>query len=137
MNYLKGLAGLSRMLEKPNVEAVLAELEKVENTTVGNLVAFMHSYNLRFAPATTPKQRAVYRDLYPIAVAEARDKIARQARRRAGGPGTPLSPPQNPTAVFHGIDPAHLNPRPGANPPPPSPTPAIRHANPRPQRWKP
>ena len=29
-NYLKGLAGLSRMLERPNVEAVLAELEKVE-----------------------------------------------------------------------------------------------------------
>ena len=37
MNYLKGLAGLSRMLERPNVEAVLAELEKVQNTTVGNL----------------------------------------------------------------------------------------------------
>ena len=60
MNYLKGLAGLSRMLEKPNVDKVLAQLEKVENTTLGNLIAFMHSYNLRFAPATTPQQSAVY-----------------------------------------------------------------------------
>ena len=65
MNYLKGLAGLSRMLEKPNVESVLSELEKIENTTVGNLIAFMHSYNLRFAAPQNAKQRAAYRTIYP------------------------------------------------------------------------
>ena len=85
MNYLKGLAGMSRMLERPNVEAVLAELEKVDDTTFGHLVAFMHAYNLRFAPATTPKQVAIYRDLYPIALSQ-REKVL--ARR----PWTPRSP---------------------------------------------
>jgi len=106
MNYLKGLAGMSRMLERPNVEAILAELEKVKTTTVGNLVAFMHSYNLRFAPAITPNQRAIYRDLMPLMV-EARDKIV-------GKPGDANSPPprpENPTALFHGLDATHLNPR--------------------------
>jgi hypothetical protein len=114
MNYLKGLAGLSRMLEKPNLEGVLAELEKIQNTTIGNLVAFMHAYNLRFDPATTPKQRSVYQELYPL-LAAARDKMM-------GKPGdaitnnTPPPPPpvDNPTALFQGIDASHLNP-----PPPP------------------
>ena len=114
MNYLKGLAGLSRMLEKPNVEAVLTELEKIQNTTIGNLIAFMHTYNLRFAPPTTPKQRAVYRDLYPN-MAMARDKIV-------GKPGEIVEPtPQprpvdDPTALFYGVDPKHLYPA-----PPPAP----------------
>jgi hypothetical protein len=110
MNYLKGLAGLSRMLEKPNVEAILGELEKVQSTTVGNLVAFMHSYNLRFAPATTPKQRAIYRDLMPSMV-ESRDKILGKpgdTNANAGNP--PPRPVENPTALFHGLDAIHLNP---------------------------
>jgi hypothetical protein len=115
INYLKGLAGLSKMLEKPNVEAVLSELEKVEKTTVGHLLAFMHSYNLRFGAATTPKQKAVYRQLYPIMVSQ-RDKVI-------GKPGEDPEPPspapiENPTAVFYGLDATHLNPKPAkpANP---------------------
>jgi hypothetical protein len=113
-NYLKGLAGLSKMLEKPNVEGVLAELEKIQTTTIGNLVAFMHAYNLRFDPATTPKQRSVYQELYPM-LADARDKMI-------GKPSDPVAnnapppPVENPTALFHGMDPTHLNP-----PPPPTP----------------
>jgi len=110
MNYLKGLAGMSRMLEKPNVEAVLAELEKVQTTTVGNLLAFMHTYNLRFAPATTPKQRAVYRDLLPSMV-ESRDKIlGKPVDARANANNPPPKPVENPTALFHGFDATHLNP---------------------------
>jgi len=108
MNYLKGLAGMSRMLERPNVEAVLAELEKVQTTTVGNLVAFMHAYNLRFAPATTPKQRAIYRDLLPSMV-ESRDKILGKLGD-ANANNTPPRPVENPTALFHGLDATHLNP---------------------------
>jgi len=110
MNYLKGLAGLSRMLEKPNVEAILAELEKVQSTSVGNLVAFMHTYSLRFAPATTPKQRAIYRDLLPQLV-EARDKIlGKPGEADANANNAPPRPVENPTALFHGFDPTHLNP---------------------------
>ena len=111
INYLKGLAGLSRMLEKPNVEAIIAELEKVQTTTVGNLIAFMHAYNLRFAPAVTPAQRAVYRDLYPL-MADTREKIAgRPGDAAANNDQPPPAPVENPTAMFHGIDATHLNPR--------------------------
>jgi len=121
MNYLKGLAGMSRMLERPNVEAVLAELEKVQTTSVGNLLAFMHTYNLRFAPAETPKQQAIYRDLLPLLVSS-RDKILGKpgaANADANAPGQV----ENPTAVFHGIDPTHLNPVPP--PPPANPNPGA------------
>ena len=111
MNYLKGLAGLSKMLEKPNVEAILAELEKVENTTVGNLIGFMHAYNLRFATAETPKQRAIYRDLYPL-MAASREKILGKPGEGQAKADTPPQPSDdNPTALFHGIDPTHLNPK--------------------------
>jgi hypothetical protein len=102
------------MLERPNVEGVLAELEKVQTTTIGNVVAFMHSYNLRFDPATTPKQRSVYQELYPM-LAEARDKML-------GKPGNPVAantpppPVENPTALFQGMDPNHLNPPPRPDP---------------------
>jgi hypothetical protein len=112
MNYLKGLAGMSRMLERPNVDAVLGELEKVKDTTVGNLVAFMHSYNLRFAPATTTKQRAIYRELLPLMV-ESRDKImGRPGENNANqnASNAPSRPIENPTAIFHGLDATHLNP---------------------------
>jgi len=127
VNYLKGLAGLSRMLERPGVETVLAELEKVENTTFGNLIAFMHAYNLRFAPATTPKQVAAYRELYPIAVAQ-RDKVV-------GKPGEDVEEPtprpvENPTAVFHGFDPNHLHPRTATTNPAPATPPATAPATP-------
>lgn len=125
MNYLKGLAGLSRMLERSNVDSVLAELSKIENTTVGNLVAFMHAYNLRFDAARTPKQVAVYRDLYPLMVA-ARDKIVGKPTENAN-PG----PVDNPTAVFHGFDPNHLYPKtPATNATPPAPAPAPANRNP-------
>jgi len=122
MNYLKGLAGLSRMLERPNVEAVLAELEKVQSTTVGNLLAFMHAYNLRFAPAETPKQRAVYNELMPLMLS-ARDRIlgrpAQANPAQANSDNPPPAPIDNPTALFHGIDPTHLN----STPPPANPNP--------------
>jgi hypothetical protein len=116
INYLKGLAGLSRMLERSNVDAVLAELAKIENTTVGNLVAFMHAYNLRFDAAKTPKQVAVYRDLYRSMVND-RDKVL----GKPGEANKQVAPVDNPMAVFHGFDPKHLNPKAPANTPAPPP----------------
>lgn len=122
INYLKGLAGLSRMLERPTVESVLAELGKLQNTTVGNLVSFMHSYNLRFAPATTPKQKAVYRELYPLMVST-RDKVAGKPDETIDETPQPR-PVDNPTAIFYGLDPNHLHPKPvPAVPNPPAPKP--------------
>ena len=110
-NYLKELAGLSKMLEKPNVEKLIAELEKVESTSVGNLIGFMHAYNLRFAPATTAAQRAVYHDLYPVMIA-ARDKVSGQpgdGNKQAIAENTPAKPDDSPTALFRGFKDTHLN----------------------------
>ena len=93
--YIQALAGMTRMLENPNIEPVLNELEKIENTTVGNLLGFMHTFNLRFGQATTPAQRAIYTELYPILVSH-RDRVVKEAgipprgrrrtRRRAAPP---------------------------------------------------
>jgi hypothetical protein len=119
MNYLKGLAGFSKMLERPNVEKVISELEKIETTTVGNLIAFMHSYNLRFGPAETPTQKEAYHQLYPIFVAT-RDKmigrpVAPNAAPPPPAPGSATTPPSRPpTEIFHGMDPKYLHPTPGA-----------------------
>ena len=118
MNYLKGLAGLSRMLERPNVEAVLSELEKIENTTVGNLVAFMHSYNLRFAaghdrPSSGRPIRRSIRSSPHLArqgprQAGRRDAQAEQHQRRHPAPGP--RPGADGDLQRDGRD-KHLNPR--------------------------
>ncbi len=136
-NYLKGLAGLSRMLEKPNVEGVLADLEKLKDTTFGHLLAFMHSYNLRFGPATTPKEVAVYRELYPTMLAQ-RDKILGKPGENQAEP-SPSAPVENPTALFHGMDEKHLyGPRNNPAPPAPAPPPATPDpASPNPTTTKP
>ena len=63
--FVKTLAGLVRMLEKPDTKAALDQLRMVKTTTLGNLIAFMHVYNLRFGAATTPHQKLIYDQLYP------------------------------------------------------------------------
>jgi len=74
LRFVKTLAGLVRLLEKPDTREALDELRKVKNTTVGNLIGFMHAYNLRFGAATTPRQRIIYEQLYP-ALDTARDRV--------------------------------------------------------------
>src|SRR5271157_445261 len=79
LKFVKTVTALTRLLEKPEIDEVLNELKKIEKTTVGNLLAFMHTFNLRFAPATTPSQRTVYNELYPI-LAQTRDRIISEAK---------------------------------------------------------
>src|SRR5271166_4623096 len=79
LKFVKTVTALARLLEKPEIDEVLNELKKIEKTTVGNLLAFMHTFNLRFAPATTPRQRMVYNELYPI-LAQMRDRIISEAK---------------------------------------------------------
>lgn len=104
-NYVKTLVGLSRMLERPSVERILAELEKIDNTTLGSLLGFMHTFNLRFGPATTDRQRAVYEELYPLLVA-ARGKLLKDAElaEKAG----PNAKREQPTDFFRGMHLDHL-----------------------------
>lgn len=64
--FLKSLAGLSGMLQNPRLQPVLAELKTLRQPVpVGDLVRFMHSFNLRFGPAVSDRQRDLYSRLVP------------------------------------------------------------------------
>ena len=76
---IKAMNGLSKMLYSPTIEKVLAELEDYEGTTLGDLLSFMQSFNLRFAPANSYRQKQIYRKLYPM--------LAEQAASSAGSCG--------------------------------------------------
>lgn len=69
LDYFTTLASLTRLLNDPVFKAFLAKLEDGEERTVGNLVAFMTSHNLRFGPAKTDRQVEVYTRLVPALVA--------------------------------------------------------------------
>jgi hypothetical protein len=63
--YLKALHGLLGMLQTPALDLLLAGVEEHPEATLGQLLAFMNAYNLRFGQATTPAQKQVYDSLYP------------------------------------------------------------------------
>jgi hypothetical protein len=76
--FVKTLAGLVRMLEKPDTREAFDQLRMVKNSSIGNLLSFMHVYNLRFGAATTPRQRLIYDQLYPL-LDEVRDRILKES----------------------------------------------------------
>jgi hypothetical protein len=62
--YLKSVHGLLSMLQTPAIDVLLSGVEKRPEATLGDLLTFMNVFNLRFGPATTPRQRMVYNSLY-------------------------------------------------------------------------
>ena len=46
---IKAMAGLTKMLYSPKMEQIIAELEDYQGTTLGDSLAFMQAFNLRFA----------------------------------------------------------------------------------------
>jgi hypothetical protein len=77
--FVKTLAGLVKMLEKPDTKEAFDQLRMVKTVSLGNLLAFMHVYNLRFGAATTPRERLIYDQLYPM-LDEVRDRIMRESK---------------------------------------------------------
>jgi hypothetical protein len=65
-DFTKSLAGLSGMLQNPSLKQVLADLETYKGTSVGDLLALMRTFNLRFAPAESDRQRDIYAALVPM-----------------------------------------------------------------------
>jgi hypothetical protein len=59
------------------MKAFLAQLDDSKNRTVGDLIAFMHVYNLRFGPATSDRQTEIYSRLVP-ALTAIRDEPANE-----------------------------------------------------------
>jgi hypothetical protein len=79
LRFVKTLSGLVRMLEKPDTKAALDQLRMVKTTTLGNLIAFMHVYNLRFGAATDPKVKLIYSQLFPM-LDDVRDRITKESK---------------------------------------------------------
>lgn len=123
-NFLKALYGLTKMLETPDVARYLKELDTMSTTTLGELLGFMNSFNLRFGHADTPAQQTAYTQLYPMLVA-LRDQVGPEnsgAASQADG----LPDPKRGTEFFSGMNYDHL--KSGQNPqgevaPPPAPAP--------------
>ncbi len=74
LTYLTTMATLSRLLNDPSMRRFLEELKSNQERTVGDLIAFMDSYNLRFGPATSNRQLEIYTRLVPI-LTEIRDSF--------------------------------------------------------------
>jgi hypothetical protein len=72
---IKAMSGLAKMLYSPKIEEILAELEDYGGTTLGELLAFMQAYNLRFAKANSFRQRRIYMKLYPMLLEQVNGRI--------------------------------------------------------------
>ena len=114
--YLKALHGLIAMLDTPALDLLLAGVDKRPDATLGELLGFMNAFNLRFGPATTPKQREVYDSLYPKLV-DLRNQIAPALAATSPAPASGTEPGE----FFSGMDYKDLQKRAPA-PPPPAPS---------------
>jgi hypothetical protein len=83
LETIKALAGLTRMLHSPKMDQVLAELEDYQGTTLGDLLAMMQAFNLRFAPANSFRQRQIYLKLYPMLAEQVHGTLGAAARDAA------------------------------------------------------
>jgi hypothetical protein len=118
LNFITTCTSLLDLLDMPNIRPALLELKKIQDTMVGNLLGFMHAYNLRFGVATTPQQRQAYQRLFEI-LGQTRDQILAEARIDSQAPA-----PTNPTSATNFFQ--KLNEgrsRAGASPQPPGPRP--------------
>lgn len=88
--FLKAALGLARMMEAPDTAFFLRELGEGQNTTLGALLAFMQSFNLRFGVADTPSRRNAYDELF-TAMREMRTQLFPQ-----GDAPDALTPPATP-----------------------------------------
>ena len=87
LRFVKTLAGLIRLLEKPDTQRSARPVAHGQDHVVGNLIGFMHVYNLRFGAATTPRQKIDLRAALPRARRGARPRHQRgQARQHADQP---------------------------------------------------
>jgi hypothetical protein len=84
--FLTTLAGLSGLLHNPRFKHIIADIEKYKSGDIGDLIGFMHAFNLRFGSATSDRQKEIYRTLYPMFVQVLNDTSGtsdREAQARA------------------------------------------------------
>ncbi|MDG3007760.1 hypothetical protein [Paludisphaera mucosa] len=123
-NFLKALYGITKMLKTPSVDQFLKGLDRYPTTTLGRVLSFMSSFNLRFGVAQTPDQQVAYTQLFPM-LAQLRDQVqAPDSNPYAAQAAKP--DPKKVTAYFSGMSFNHFGPQPDphAAPVPPAPQPA-------------
>jgi hypothetical protein len=64
--YFNTLASLARLLHDPSMKKALGELENDREISVGELIAFMQTYNLRFGAVVSSRQLQIYRELVTL-----------------------------------------------------------------------
>lgn len=102
-DYLTTLDGLIRTLDDPSMKAFLKQLEGGEERTVGDLIAFMQSFNLRFGPAETDRQAEIYARLIPALTAVRDAAVAARTTQSTPDPdGAGLRAAA--AAAFKGLD---------------------------------
>jgi hypothetical protein len=79
-NHLLGLEKSVELFKSHKIEAVVADLDTYQGTTVQELVMFMIKHKVAFAPAERPEERKAYREVYS-ALATQRELLGDQ------GPG--------------------------------------------------
>jgi hypothetical protein len=100
MAYITSCESLLGLLQKPDIGPAILELRKVTDTRIGNLLGFMHGFNLRFGPAKSPKQRQIYRQLWEI-LDQTRDKVLAEAK--LGSPYGGQAKPKDATGFLQGL----------------------------------
>ena len=80
---LKAMDGMTKMLYSPAMDKVLSELEDYQGTTLGDLLGFMHAFNLRFGEAKSYHQRLIYQKIYPMLAEQANGPLGSAARDAA------------------------------------------------------
>jgi len=119
-NFLKALFGLTKMLQTPDVAQYLRELNTVSTTTLGHLIGFMHSFNLKFGAAQSPVQENAYDQLYPMLLA-LREQVQAPPANPYQRPGSKPDPKKL-NEFFADMDYAHVAPpSPGQEQPVPAP----------------
>jgi hypothetical protein len=101
LDFLTACSSLLGLLEKPNIGPAILELRKIQDTMVGNLLGFMHVYNLRFGAATTPEQRQAFNELFAI-MDQTRDQTLAEAKLGESAP--PKADPKAAIDLFRGLD---------------------------------
>ena len=116
LRFLTACSSLLGLLEKPDIGPALVELRKIQDTMVGNLLGFMHAFNLRFGVATTLKEKQAYQRLYAI-LDKTRDEILAEAK--LDQTATARANPMQATEFLQTMD--QVRPSRGTSPTPPPP----------------
>jgi len=101
MKFLTTCQHLVNLMKKPDIQPAMIALRQVKDTTIGNLLGFMHSFNLRFGPATTLKEKQAYNRLFEV-LDQTRDQILAEAK--IDSTATARATPRQATEFFQNLN---------------------------------